>query len=151
MEEILSSSDAPLGLMGAIATNQFVQRIKKKLRYEPTYQLRPRTLPNMSRIYQLIRRTTDARLSTYVYDPNTAHTLSRTIAAEVKKCVKDQEDVREGRYRVVTMATIGEKAGQGVQIASHYICSTPMDSHVSYTLESISYFCIITVYVIYKE
>ena len=146
-----TSNEAPIGLLGVVATSRFIHKTRKNLCYEPTYQLGPNKTPDMSAIYQIIKSTIDSRLSNFAYDGETARSLCMSMSDEITKSVNALDSVKDSRYRTIAFVTVGEKKGQTVEISSRCAWSSAIDNHVSYSLEEPSYFCVATVYVVYKE
>lgn len=148
----------PMGLMSVIASRQFITRLRESREnrqrttaYEPTYRLPPRQRVNTNHIYETIQKTTDKHLQGFVYDPETARRTSVLLTDLVQTQVKKTEAIRNKRYRVVVSVSIGEVRGQGLSIASRFVWSESVDNCVSYQYENPKFFCLVNVFLVYKE
>lgn len=141
----------PLGLLGALVSRRFVNKACRKLCYEPTYQLTPKEKPCMSAARKVIRTVLDSQLSNYVYNANTASSLTLSLSDDIKRKVHLLDSVRGSRYRIFVHVTVGEPKGQAIQIASRGSWSESVDSHITCTLQKASFFTVATVYFVYKE
>lgn len=139
-----------LGLLGLVATSRFVHKIRRNLRYEPTYRMSPKHQPSMAAAYETVKTITDSHFLGYVYHVDTARSLVLSLTEAVKKGVHSVLGRKDSRYKIVVQAAIGESKDQFVHMSSRCACS-PQDDQLDYCLERNNYFCVVTVHFVYKE
>lgn len=144
------SSPPTIGIMAVVATGRFLSRLRRNLRYQPTYRLDPKEPPNMARIYEVVKSVTEARLSNYEYNEESAHLFTLSLSEDVKNKVNLLTFIKNSRYRIVSWVTMGERRNQKAEITSRCVWSA-VDNHVTYRMERESFFVVVTVYMVYKE
>lgn len=69
----------------------------------------------------------------------------------VKARIRDLQEVRSTRYKIVCIVHIGQLKDQGIQIASRCLWDSAHDSFATYEFKNRSLYAIASVYFVYNE
>lgn len=117
------------------ATNEYQIKPKQKEKFKP------------GKAKEMIQEILNLTLKQQkAYNPDTAQTLSKTIAENVKDKLKE---LNLPRYKYIVQVTIGEQKGQGVRVGCKCFWDFDTDHCASETFVSDSIFCLCTVYAVY--
>ncbi|XP_030630466.1 uncharacterized protein dynlt4 [Chanos chanos] len=122
----------------------------KEVRLENTYRLGPDPgcCLNASRAQQILQATLDSYLNGACYNPATCSQLSQILADLVRNKVKD---ISPPRYKVVCQVVMGQKAKQGIKIASRTLLNPDTDNYVTAVFQNHSIFAVAIVHTLYFE
>lgn len=122
--------------------------LPKKL--QNTYKLGPDPYErfNADRVERVMKQILDSYLRGHSYNPVGAAQLSKTLTEVIKGKVKEMSFPR---YKIICLVLIGQKLGQGLEVASRSIWNTDTDNYASATFENHSLFAVASVYATYFE
>ncbi|GIQ86406.1 dynein light chain tctex-type 1 protein [Kipferlia bialata] len=86
------------------------------------------------------------QLKGQVYDSDHVSQLSRDIADEVKRSLKDAS---EDRYKFCVQLVIVEQRGQGIRVMNRCFWDKTNDKFVSVSFQTEHLICLVTAYAIY--
>lgn len=115
---------------------------------EPTYRTEPKRQFNSAIILRMLTTILNERLRDFEYSPNLARWFVKKLSDEVRNRVKR---MNIDRYKVVCVASIGQKHEQGLMVASRCLWNPHFDTSVTHTWQNESAYCNIAVYAIYCE
>ncbi|XP_013406977.1 tctex1 domain-containing protein 1 [Lingula anatina] len=116
--------------------------------YENTYQMDPPTKFKPERVNVIIRDVLHQFLNGKEYDPIQCSVLTKEIAKEIKKRVKE---LGFARYKFVSVVNIGQKKDQCVRVGSRCIWDVERDNFASDTFESPHMYAVGVVFAVYFE
>ncbi|XP_055637255.1 dynein light chain Tctex-type protein 2-like [Toxorhynchites rutilus septentrionalis] len=97
---------------------------------------------------QFIIRNEDGDLLKWVYNPDKNLELCQKIAKTIKDKIRAYN---YERYRIISLCSIVEKDGQGVQYKMKYILDPYLDNYVQYVHDMAKFWIISTVILAYKD
>lgn len=115
---------------------------------EPTYRMEPKRQFNTAVILRMLTTILNERLRDFEYSPNLARWFVKKLSDEVRNRLKR---MNIDRYKVVCVASIGQKHEQGLMVASRCLWNPHFDTSVTHTWQNESAYCNIAVYAIYCE
>ncbi|XP_076466102.1 dynein light chain Tctex-type protein 2B-like [Babylonia areolata] len=120
------------------------------VKLENSYRMKPQDEERFQswRVEGVMREVLEERLKGVTYDPVKSQELTKQLAQEIQKRVKD---FRWQRYRVVCQITLGQQSQQGLQVASRCVWDHSLDSHASVTYDNKSIFVVAQCYGVYFE
>ena len=149
-------------LLGILASKRFARRFadrvaqKRAMGYfgdhkkqqEPTYRMEPVKKFETDKVKEAIQRVVEERLSGFEYSAKRCALMSRVLTEEIREKVKE---LRNERYKIVCMVTMGQKKGQGLRLGSRCVWDHNVDNHVTYNWQDENSFCSVTVFGVYHE
>ncbi|XP_019618478.1 PREDICTED: tctex1 domain-containing protein 1-A-like [Branchiostoma belcheri] len=115
---------------------------------EHTYQLGPVSKFFTGRAEKALSELLEERLCDYTYNSGTAGLTTKNLCEEAKKRMKE---FLPPRYKLISVANIGERQCQDIRVASRCAWDPSVDTFASATFENGSVFCVATVYAVYME
>ncbi|XP_058824440.1 dynein light chain Tctex-type protein 2B-like [Topomyia yanbarensis] len=97
---------------------------------------------------QFIIRDEDGDLLKYVYNPENNLELCQKIAKVIKDKIRA---ANYDRYRIISLCTVVEKNGQGINYKMKYILDPYLDNYVEYCHDMAKFWIISTVILAHKD
>lgn len=96
----------------------------------------------------MLNRFMEYFLSSYKHNPKRAKRMAENLAVELRNMLKGRA---YERYRIVALATIGDKTSQDFHAGMRFVWDAEKDAYVNYAHEAPAYFIIVTVFGVYFE
>lgn len=135
------------------------------VRYQPTYRLEPKVPYRREECEKVIKSILDTTMETFVYEPDEAEALSKTLSTEiltkVKKLNFDRYVARLNaklfnfrhcvlfRYKLVCVVTIGEKYMQSFCDIFKCLWDMQKDGYAFYVHDTPNVFAVAILYAVY--
>ncbi|CAH8641011.1 unnamed protein product [Schistosoma rodhaini] len=98
-------------------------------------------------VRNIISQLLKERLETEVYSPENTHEQCISLADEIKRLLRKSLSLR--RYRYLVQVIIGEKKGQGVNMARRCYWDSDNDNCADASFVNDSLFCVASVFGVY--
>lgn len=121
------------------------------VRYENTYQLEPTKKFPQREVKYILKDVLDGYLAEEKYEPELCKQMTKTLSEVVKARIRDLQNVRSTRYKIVCIVHIGQLKDQAMQIGSRCLWDPANDSSASYEFKNKSLFAIGSVFFVYNE
>jgi hydrogenase maturation factor HypE len=115
----------------------------------PEYQIKPKQKEKFKpgKAKEMIQEVLNQNLKNQkTYNPDSAQSLSKSIAESVKDKLKE---LNLPRYKYIVQVSIGEQKGQGVRVGCKCFWDFDTDHCASETFVNDGIFCLCTVYAVY--
>lgn len=163
------STFSNLPIESRLGENINVEEIMNTLegKYENTYRLNPiKGVPNCEKLRNFVKDLVETELADFsgTYSPFTAKYYAKILADQVKHEIKDtkNDDLQiDKRYKIITMASIGEKNDQDLRIKSGFMWDKERDRYFDVSIlvkdqgsqshSGSGIFIVIQVYLIYFD
>lgn len=122
-----------------------------RVQLENTYRLGPDEggVLNVSEAKRVIQEVLDSYLDGEQYHVNRCRNMAKQLSDVIKS--RMQMIKRSERYRIVTIVSLAENAGQGYQVASQCLWDTSTDRFASVNYSNATIVATVTVYAVYYE
>ena len=115
---------------------------------QPTYRMEPLRIFDRDAVYSAMRNIVTRRMRGFQYSPDIAGVMTKILTDDIKDAVKE---LNFDRYKIVCVASIGQRQGQGLKICSRCTWDISTDNHCTYTWNNDNVFCTATVFGLYFE
>ncbi|EDS45291.1 conserved hypothetical protein [Culex quinquefasciatus] len=149
-----SASDMFNRLMSSgypIASREFTSRrstIYQVPRFQNNFVLESSRPFRREEVQTMLNRFMEYFLSSYKHNPKRAKRMAENLAVELRNMLKGRA---YERYRIVALATIGDKTSQDFHAGMRFVWDAEKDAYVNYAHEAPAYFIIVTVFGVYFE
>ncbi|KAL5017087.1 hypothetical protein ScPMuIL_006676 [Solemya velum] len=120
----------------------------KKIYYENNYRLEPDAKFRADMVKPIIEDALTRNLEGKKYDPIECSIMSKQLAEDIKKKVKELDFKR---YKIVSAVTIGQKSDQGVRVGSRFLWDAERDNFAASSFSNKHIFAVGEVYAVYYE
>eukprot|EP00056_Hartaetosiga_gracilis_P000905 m.41273 g.41273 ORF g.41273 m.41273 type:complete len:161 (-) comp10410_c0_seq2:814-1296(-) len=115
---------------------------------ENTYKMDTGKTFSASAVEKVMQEVLEGQLEEEKYDPRASKQMAKTLSTIITNRVKG---MKYDRYKIVTLVSIGQKAEQGVTVASRCLFDKEKDNFASASYQNASLYGVATVYGIYYE
>ncbi|XP_006819742.1 dynein light chain Tctex-type protein 2B-like [Saccoglossus kowalevskii] len=123
---------------------------RPQIKYENTYKMKPDSNCkfDITKVRKIIKSNMELMLADTRYNPVSAKVASTQLSEQIKQSVRDQG---YARYKLVCHVFIGERKGQGLEVASQSVWDASTDNFATESYENSSLYAVASVYGIYYE
>jgi hypothetical protein len=120
------------------------------VKLENTYRLEPHQDErfNAQRVSNVINETLERYLEGETYNPTLCSQMTQQLSESIRNKVKE---IGFPRYKLVCKVIIGQKAQQGIEMASRCLWNDGFDSYATGEYSNKDLFAIAVIYAIYYE
>jgi len=123
---------------------------RRLIRYENTFRMEPDDdhKVDIARLRRVATSVIETAISGYTYDPKQGKQFSLALAERVRGQIKQ---LPFQRYKIVVQASIGQKRGQDLRVASRCMWDVKWDRHLTISKETQDAYVSVTIFLVYTE